>query len=247
LKKYLLKTLPAQEAEAIEERYFTDAALFRDLRTAEIELICEYLDGELDERERKQFDIHYLQVPALFRLVENVRVAKRSRVRRATKPGLLKLALAVTVAGVVIGALIFRATHTRTTLESAQMAPITSTSASINLVLTPRLTKGPQSSMPILDLPDAAKPIILAVQMPGNVSLAPYAARLLNVDVEVSHKEVWAANGLSSKPLPGGREIIVEIPSAAIAPGDYILEMDSSDGRTVESYVLRAVGGERRQ
>ena len=55
VKSYLLGTLPDDQASAIEERYFTDPAFFNEIRSMEIDLICEFLDEELTEEEQEQF------------------------------------------------------------------------------------------------------------------------------------------------------------------------------------------------
>lgn len=64
VKSYLLGTLPDDRASVIEERYFTDAAFFNEIRRIEIDLICEFLDEELTEDEREQFNRRYMQIPA---------------------------------------------------------------------------------------------------------------------------------------------------------------------------------------
>src|SRR5215471_18352040 len=73
MRKYLLGTLPDDEAMAIEELYFTNRSLFNDIRSVEVRLIRDYLDGTLEPSERTQFETRYLQVPELRRLVDEVR------------------------------------------------------------------------------------------------------------------------------------------------------------------------------
>jgi len=57
------------------------------------------------------------------------------------------------------------------------------------------------------------------------MSSAAYTARLLNVDLEGIHKNVWTARAIQSTPRTGVT-VIVELPSASISPGDYILELE---------------------
>ena len=48
------------------------------------------------------------------------------------------------------------------------------------------------------------------------------------------------ASGLMSKSTDGGQRVIMLLPSTAISPGDYILELKSDDGHVSETYLFRA-------
>src|SRR2546422_9445876 len=101
LRQYLLRMLSDKDAEAIEERYFNDATFFRELRAAEIELICDYLDGGLSKNARQQFESRYMRVDTLRKLVDDVRT-RRGGVRRSPRRRLRHLALAAAVGCVAI-------------------------------------------------------------------------------------------------------------------------------------------------
>lgn len=237
LKEYLLRTLPDKEAEAIEERYFTDALFFKKLRVAEVQLICDYLDGRLSRGERERFESRYLHVDTLRKLVEDVR-GRRVALHRASQRRLLSLALAGVACVAIVSVAIFRH-YSKTTPAPTQSVSIAPSPVPVSLVLTPGISKGAGQSTPALTLPNASQPVFLAAQLPAQVSAAVYTVRLLNVDIEGAHKTVWSARGVMSTPQNGSQQVKVELPSASIPPGDYILELEMKKGPIRESYVFR--------
>jgi hypothetical protein len=60
LTRYLLGSLPAAEAERLDELSVTDEEVAEALRSVENDLIDAYVQDELDEAERAQFKSHYL-------------------------------------------------------------------------------------------------------------------------------------------------------------------------------------------
>jgi|ERR1043165_1574169 hypothetical protein len=60
LTQYLLGSLPAAEAERLDELSVTDDEVAEALRSVENDLIDAYVQDELDEAARAQFTIHYL-------------------------------------------------------------------------------------------------------------------------------------------------------------------------------------------
>ena len=71
--RYVLGTLPDDERERLEERYFTDNTEFEEIEIAEEELIDRYIRGELSESDRAAFEQTIARSP---RLVERVEFAK---------------------------------------------------------------------------------------------------------------------------------------------------------------------------
>ncbi|HEY7162220.1 MAG TPA: hypothetical protein VH815_13220 [Acidobacteriota bacterium] len=61
--KYLLRELPEDQAEELEQRYFTNEDSFDELRRVEAELIDSYVAGELDSDQKKKFEQLYLSIP----------------------------------------------------------------------------------------------------------------------------------------------------------------------------------------
>jgi hypothetical protein len=61
--RYLLRELPEDQVEEIEQRYFTNEDSFEELRRLEAELIDSYVAGELDSEQKKKFEQLYLSMP----------------------------------------------------------------------------------------------------------------------------------------------------------------------------------------
>lgn len=61
--RYLLRELPEDQVEEIEQRYFTNEDSFDELRRIEAELIDSYVTGELDSDQMKKFEQLYLSMP----------------------------------------------------------------------------------------------------------------------------------------------------------------------------------------
>lgn len=238
LREYLLRTLPDEKAEAIEERYFTDALFFNKLRTVEVQLICDYLDGNLNADERERFEGRYLHVDTLHKLVEDVH-RRRVAAQRAAQRRLLGAALAgaLAVCVVVVGAML-RHHGAQSPSTPGQMASVGHAAARLGVVLT-QLTKGTGQSTPTLTLPDGPEQVFLAAQLPGQSSSATYTVRIFNVDLGGEHKNVWIARGIRSISRDGGQQVRVELPSSALLSGDYILELETETGNIREGYVFR--------
>jgi hypothetical protein len=238
LRNYLLQTLPDKEAEMVEERYFTDGAFFKELRTAEVQLICDYLDRRLRGNDLERFESRYLRVPALYKLVADIR-ARRTVPRRA-RHTLLPVALAgALVCIAILGIAMFRRDRAKKTAPSLQAASVETRPEDFSLILTPVVTKGAGSSTPVLTLTDVHQDVSLVAELPGAVSSASYAARLWNADRRRSERYVWTAKGIRSAPKDGGQRVTVKLPATLIPPGDYILELESEASHTTETYVFR--------
>lgn len=63
LSQYLLGRLAEPDRERIEERFFSDTALFDELTAAEDELVDGYLLGRLTPSDHRQFEQYYLASP----------------------------------------------------------------------------------------------------------------------------------------------------------------------------------------
>lgn len=61
--RYLLRELPEDQVEEIEQRYFTNEESFDELRRVEAELIDCYVAGELEPDQKKKFEQLYLSMP----------------------------------------------------------------------------------------------------------------------------------------------------------------------------------------
>jgi len=241
LREYLLRTVSDKEAEAIEDRYFADSTFFKQLRAAEVELICDYLGGRLNQEQRERFQSRYLQVQTLRELVDEVR-SRRDVLRRSIRNRMSQVALVGALGcAAVVGFAIVWHNRAKTAATPAPIASVERRPEPISLVLSPGVTKGGGSSTPILTLSNSSQNVSLVAELPGQSSAAIYTARVLNVDLEGLHREIWVASGLKSTLTDGVQSVIVELPSASISSGDYILKLETKSSRTTEAYVFRVI------
>lgn len=85
MRAYLLGLLSADEASALEEEYFVNRAVFLKIQSEETALIADYLDGNLQPKEKQSFAQRYLEVPALRSKVEAAR-REHASVRQNVRP-----------------------------------------------------------------------------------------------------------------------------------------------------------------
>ncbi len=76
--RYLLGDVPEDEQIRIEERFFTDDEYFEQLLALEDDLIDDYVNGELTDRERKQFEEYFLAPPTRRQRVEFAKTFMRA-------------------------------------------------------------------------------------------------------------------------------------------------------------------------
>lgn len=63
IRRYLLGLLGQQEQRQLEERLLSDTEYFEELLITEDELVDDYLEGALSEREREKFEQYFLATP----------------------------------------------------------------------------------------------------------------------------------------------------------------------------------------
>ena len=236
VREYLLGALTDDVAMAVEELYFTNRLFFSEVRSAELALISDYLDGTLAITEREQFEKRYLRVPTLRKLVEDVRqrrLTSASSVRRR----LLRAAFAVAMVclAVIACVIILRqpSRHLRGSLETKP--------TETQLFLSPGVTKGPTSQPKQLILPIAAQPTKIIAELPGQRSAADYVAQVSSVDNDGALKAIWTSSPLRSIPGARGQQAIVVLPSSAFSSGDYILELKTLGGSVREKYLFSVI------
>lgn len=80
IRRYLLGLLPQERQQPLEERLLTDNRLFEELLIVEDELIDQYLAGALTERERGEFEAHFMNAPERQQQVRFANAFRRSYV-----------------------------------------------------------------------------------------------------------------------------------------------------------------------
>lgn len=235
VKSYLLGTLPDDQASAIEERYFTDPAFFNEIRSMEIDLICEFLDKELSKEEQEQFSRRYLQIPRLKKLVDEVRERREQSIPRRQSMALKVSIAAALVCIAVIGFVILR----KGLVPPVQKASVETRSPGITLFLEPGVTKGAGSETGKLALPPQAQPIALIAELPGQTVSTDYIARVFSIGPDGSRQNVFSSGHIRSVPRTGGQQVTVALSSTNLPPGDYLMDVQRIGGTVSETYVFR--------
>ncbi len=243
MRDYLLGKLDERLSAGFEERYFADRSFFLELQAAEYALIEEYLRGGLSWGDLRRFKRRYLKVPALRERLEEVRRrggwAGPAGHRRAAPHWRFAMALVLVVVGLGVwvrwrsgrGALPVPATA----IPAVEL-PV------ISLRLTPGLLKGQPSNQDQLALPGSRSTLRLSLDFPG--ARASFAATVqLYLAGEAGRSLVWSSPSVASVPAAGGQSVNVEIPTALLRRGDYIVEAGAAGDRPV-SYVFHVVSSQ---
>jgi anti-sigma factor RsiW len=236
VKDYLLGTLPDDQASAIEERYFTDPAFFNEIRRMEIDLICQFLDKKLTKEEQEQFNRRYLRTPRLKRLVDEVREQREKNIPRFQSIALRVSVAAALVCIAVIGFVVLR----KGPAPPVQKASAeTRLSAAVTLFLEPGVTMGAGSETRQLVLQSQAQTIALVADLPGQIAPADYVARVLSIGRDGSRQSVFSSGQIRSVPRTGGQQVTVMLSSTELPPGDYMMELQRTEGKVSGAYVFR--------
>jgi hypothetical protein len=239
VKSYLLGTLPDDQASAVEERYFTDPAFFSEMRSMEIDLICQFLDDELTEQEQAQFERRYLQVPKLKKLVHEVRERREANLQPRLMPWVVSVAAALACIA-VIGFVVLR----KGLAPPVQKASVEMPPHEIRFVLEPGVTMGSGSETKKLAFPAQVQPVSLVAELPGKTVSAEYVARVFSIGRDGGRNNVFTSDRIRSVPRTGGQQITVKLSSTNLPPGDYIMELQLAGGKMSETYLFRVTAAE---
>ncbi len=240
VKSYLLGTLPNDEASTIEERYFTDLAFFKAIRSMEIDLICQFLDEELTEEEQEQFKRRYLRVPRLKKLVNEVREQRGAKLQPRLMPWIVSVAAAL-VCLAVVGFVVLR----RGLAPPVQKTSVETAGQGVILFLEPGVTMGAGSETRKLVLPSQVQPVSLIAELPGKSVSADYVARVLSIGRDGGRNNVFTSGQIRSVARSGGQQVTVQLSSADLPPGDYVMELQTAGGEVSETYVFRVTAGDQ--
>jgi hypothetical protein len=221
-RRYVLNGMSLGDATAVEERYLEDEETFERLRAAEDALIEEYWRGRLSPEERERFEAHYLASPVRRERADVVRMlieraarpAQPRRMARAWAPWLAQAAAAVVV---VAGAVLALRWIPAPPKPPAAEAPSPAAEPSW-LELRPGLRRSAASQ--VVALPDGPGALRLQLDLPR-----PGDAALRVLLQTAEGREVWRSDRIEPRRLPQGTALRLEIPRAAVDPGDYVLSV----------------------
>lgn len=109
----------------------------------------------------------------------------------------------------------------------------------VTLSLEPGVTKGAGSETKKLVLPSEGQPAFLIAELPGQTVSTDYVARIFRIGPDGGRNNVFSSGHIRSVPRIGGQQVTVKLPSRALRPGDYIMELQSAEGKVSETYVFR--------
>lgn len=247
MKAYLLGDLPADQASALEERYFLDRAFFLEVVKREDALIADYLAGRMPAADQVKFERRYFQNPTLERRVADARSrlgARPAAGRRhswwTASPLLAAAAMAIIVVAAVLLIRSSRPPDAATVPVARYQQP------PVRLTLTPGVEKGPGAPPADLQLPLPPAGAELVVELPGLVSAARFDATLFRFDPQGGRTAVWSLQpGTSSMAGPEGRQqLTLQPPPGVLAGGDYMIQVDSAGAGITETYLFRVLSSQ---
>ena len=265
MRAYLLGLLSTDEASALEEEYFVNRAVFLKIQSEETALIADYLDGNLQSKEKQSFEQRYLEVPALRSKVEAAR-REHGAARQNVRPGFSLAwrlgAAAALVTVVLLGIWIYQArfknqqnSATQIQRKSPPQIQPAVENAVATIYLFPSITKGPGSLSKEFQQPAAGSILNLVLDLPGHSAPTERTVQILNVRSDDSFRQVWSSDKLmtsvsareigSDGTLHDGRQtgqkLKLTLPASLFQPGDYIVQIRTANNEIQERYFYRVL------
>lgn len=223
---YLLGTLNPEQADQLEELYFVDPLVFRQIKQAEELLISNYLDGRLHGKELEQFEARYLHIPELQRAVAEVR-ERRTLAAVSVRRRNLFIGLGC-AASLALGGWIYTANRDSMPTDTLAFA------------LSPGITKAGSGAN--ISIPSRAQQLRLDLELPGDRPAAPLAARLVQIGADGNRTPVQPDPTISpSTASASGQKLSVMVKASALVTGDYLMQLVDSSGDVRESYLFRII------
>jgi hypothetical protein len=256
LRRYLLRALPAPDADAVEAAYFADGEVAARLDDLEDDLVRDYLDDTLPAADRAAFEARLGQ-PALAARLEFVRGM------RAVQPpvaapvptawssswttGLAAAAVVVLAVGGWWLATRGGSTGTAPPQASTPAPAAPGTPATAPPVAVPPPVTAPEvlvalslplsatrsgGAAPTVELPQDADVVVLRVGLPLP-PLADLAAEVRGVDTGRS----WRGVVMPPAPdAPSATTADVRVPAAELPAGDYVLTLRRGDAPVTAAF-----------
>lgn len=237
VRSYLLGQLDDDQAAVLEDRYFSDPAVFRWVRDVEAAMIAEYLKGELSASERERFEQRYLEVPELKKRLEEVR-----RNAPVTQPVLLHMRWQFVLTAVVLVCcglswLVWRGAGDRRA-PIAQGQPPNPPVVALAVHLVPGLVKGAKARQVEFTPPPGGR-VRLSLELPGRNSPLACRVAIALVAPDGGRGIAWTSQPVLSSAVGTGQEVVVELAASLLPPGDYVGEVVTSAGGVLETYSFR--------
>jgi hypothetical protein len=252
IRQYLLGSLREPELTEIEEKLLSSDELSETAGVIEDEIIEQYLDGDLGERDKKAVETHFLRPPAHREKLRFARLLRRrfevgSRGAETVRhkvvlppvPPAYSWRHAWRYVGAVAAVLLAAVsvywimTQYRAKKEVAENPPqhaVVPPSA-VALELKPGIARGSHlapnggNAVPTATIQPSTRFLKVDLVLP-KASAASFRVRLLD---EKTGSEVWSQSGL--KPVAGEPRLLFEMPTQGIKSGPYTLVVGSGSNK----------------
>jgi len=253
LVRYLLGTLPPEQAERLDELSVSDNDLVWRLRAAENDLVDAYLRNELSGETLERFRSFYLA--SAYRR-EKVKFAEALLALGAQEPqpslswfrmpsAISRWALASGIAAAVLlaGVLLYENGRLRNQVQQAERERASLTvsrgqtaapdSPLVALVLKPPVRGG--GPIPEVFVPPGAMRAVFALRLETD----DFPAYLVSLKNAGANESLWRSEELKS--ISGA--VSVSVPANLLQPGDYVLELSplGPNPEPLANYVFRVV------
>jgi hypothetical protein len=249
LVRYLLAQLPEGERDQIEDRYAVDDDFFEELLIVESELIDRYLQEELSDPERRQFEASFLNSPSRRVRIDSARVMMKglatasistvppaSRKVRSWFPDLsgfwrnrtLELVTGITILAAAL-------TFSWIIIKNSQRSPV-SPHQIVSVDLAPNAVRS-SNELPTLEIRPGVSVVEFHLYLERSVQ-GRFNATLQTATGKTMGREV-------ALEVQNGRTVIVSLPADVFSSGDYVItlanENDSGTSDITAEYHFKIV------
>jgi hypothetical protein len=241
VRAYLLGALDEREASELEANYFRDPACLRWVWGVEEALIEDYFKNRLSQVDRQRFEIRYLVVPELKRRLEEVRARLQGTTSRTKLAVWPSIRFAIVCSGLLaVGAGSWRYFHPRSPrMIAAAGSAIPVPMAVVTIRLIPGVAKGGMTKGQELTVPAAGATVKITLELPGRRMPLDCTVRLLALDADGRSGVVWTSQLVRSESVADVGEVTVQPDASILHPADYIVQVVTPQGGTLETYVFR--------
>ena len=241
-RRYLLGETSDDENSSVELEYVRDGGALDRMAAVEDELIEDYLAGRLDDRTRAQFEGHYLasahhrvRVETVRRLADSAVPRQRFAQRRAGLLGLAAAAVLVLVTSVWLlrgGGSAPPKVSTASPATGANSRASAATPVIFAITIAVDDVRGQGDRPPVVVPAGTDRVLVNLENRPGGEPLAQGRATVRTVP----GGEVWSGPAASGDPAILAR---FEVPAAALAPDDYVIDVRGRTPSGVEQQSSR--------
>ena len=234
VRNYLLGTISADDADRLEEEYFTDLTFFKKMQDLERKLIEDYLDGRLEGEDRERFRSRYLVVPEMRKRFEEIR-DRRQAVGLPLGLRWQYVVAGLTLIACALAPWLFLRGHGQGTTETVRNYPPSPPAAVMDVELTPGIDKSGSAKEREFAIPKGGR-VRLSMEIPGRGSPVDC---VVTVAAAGETNAIWKSPRMQTEALGSGQRVRVELDAATLVPNDYLARVEDTGGTVLETYSFR--------